>query len=283
MTMREQTYLSLGPHGFHRVAYVEWGDPENPDVLVCVHGLTRQSRDFDALAQALADRYRVVCVDLPGRGRSDWLPVAVDYQPTTYLQDLAALLARLRVERVDWLGVSLGGLLGMLLAAQPKTPIRKLVLDDIGGFIDLPALERIASFVGADPAFDDLGQLEAHLRTVCAPYGPLSDDQWAHVARHGGRRDDPTGTWRLHYDPRIAEPFKDGFSEPASFWPVWDLIKCPVLLLRGAELDVLLRETAEEMLTRGPRTDLVEFAGVGHVPMLMDDDQIRPVRDWLLG
>lgn len=281
MLMTESSFLSLGPHGFHQIVYFEWGRPDNGNVLVCVHGLTRRGRDFDTLAEALADHYRVVCVDLPGRGQSDWLPIAGDYQPTTYVQDMAALLARLGVERVDWLGVSLGGLLGMMLAAQPKTPIRKLVLDDVGAYIGLPALQRIASFVGADPSFDELGQLEAHLRDVCAPYGPLTDEQWGHVARYGSRRDDATGKWKLHYDPSIAEPFKEGFSEPAAIWPVWDLISCPVLLLRGMESDVLTKETADEMLTRGPKTDLVEFAGVGHAPMLMDDEQIRPVRKWL--
>lgn len=283
MAMTEKSLLSLGPHGFHRLAYFEWGDPANSNVLVCVHGLTRRGRDFDTFAAAMEDRYRVICVDLPGRGASHWLPVPDDYQPTTYLQDLASLLARLDVETVDWLGVSLGGLLGMMLAAQPNTPIRKLVLDDIGGFIDLPALERIASWVGNDPTFRDLTTLEAYLREVAAPYGPLTDEQWASLAKNGSRFDQATGTWKLHYDPNIAAAFKDGFSEPVVLWPVWDMIKTPVMLLRGADSDILDKETAQEMLTRGPQTQLVEFEGVGHAPMLMSDDQIRPVRDWLLG
>ena len=282
MSMTEKSLMSLGPHGFHKIAYFEWGDPGNDNVLVCVHGLTRRGRDFDDFAEAMADRYRVVCVDLPGRGNSHWLPVPGDYQPPTYLQDLAAVIARLDVDAVDWVGVSLGGLLGMTLAVQPNTPIRKLVLDDIGGFIDLPALQRIASWVGNDPSFRDLGSLEAYLREVCAAYGPLTDEQWRHVARHGSRLDDSTGTWKLHYDPRIAEPFKEGFSEPVNLWAVWDLVKTPTLILRGAESDILLRETADEMLTRKPDAQLIEFEGVGHAPMLMAGDQIRAVRDWLL-
>ena len=197
-------------------------------------------------------------------------------------QDLASLIARLDVEEVDWFGVSLGGLLGMTLAAQPNTPIRNLVIDDIGGFIDVPALERIASWVGSDPSFRELASLEAYLREVCAPYGPLTDEQWATLAKHGSRYDEPAGVWKLHYDPRIAEPFKEGFSEPVSLWPVWDLIKTPVLIVRGAESDILYRETAEEMLTRGPRAELIEFEGVGHAPMMMDREQIEPVRNWLL-
>ncbi len=282
MPMTERSYLSLGPHGFHRVAYFEWGDPGNDDVLVCVHGLTRRGRDFDALARDLEDRYRVVTVDLPGRGDSHWLPVAADYQPTTYLQDMAALIARLGVETVDWVGTSLGGLLGMMLASQPNSPIRKLVCVDIGGYIDKPALERIASFVGSDPEFDDLKGLELHLRQVGAPYGPLTDAEWAHLARYGSRRDPKTGKWCLHYDPRIAEPFKEGFSEPVDLWPLWDAVPCPVLVLRGERSDVLLKETAEEMMTRKPAAELVEFADVGHAPMLMDQGQIRVVREWLV-
>ncbi len=281
MGMTEKSLLSLGPHGFHKLTYFEWGDPANDRVLVCIHGLTRRGRDFDFLAAAMEEHYRVVCVDLPGRGASHWLPVAGDYQPSTYLQDMASLIARLDVETVDWLGVSLGGLLGMMLSAQPNTPIRKLVLDDIGGFIDVAALERIASWVGNDPTFRDLSSLEAYLREVGAPYGPLTDEHWAHLAKHGSRFDQETGTWKLHYDPKIAEAFKDGFSEPVVLWPVWDLIRLPVLLLRGAESDILSKETAEEMLIRGPETRLIEFEGVGHAPLLMSEDQITAVRDWL--
>jgi pimeloyl-ACP methyl ester carboxylesterase len=278
--MIESSILGLGPHGFHRLVYFEWGDPANERVLICVHGLTRRGRDFDFLARALEDRYRVVCVDLPGRGRSDWLPLAAGYQPTTYIQDMAAMIARLGVEEVDWLGVSLGGLMGMMLAATPKTPIRHLVVDDIGGYVGAEALQQIATYVGQDPAFPDRAGLEAYMREVNVGYGPLTDAQWAHVVEHGHRIDE-AGLWRQHYDPKLAEPFKAGFSEPVALWPLWEAIRCPVLVLRGALSQILTRETADEMLTRKPATTLVEFAGVGHAPMLMADDQIAAVRDWL--
>jgi pimeloyl-ACP methyl ester carboxylesterase len=280
MAMIEQSFLGLGPHGFHRVVYFEWGDPCNDRVLVCVHGLTRRGRDFDALARALEERFRVICVDLPGRGASDWLPLAADYQPTTYIQDIAALIARLGVPQVDWLGVSLGGLMGMMLAAQPKTPIRRLVLDDIGGYVGAEALQRIAAYVGQDPAFPDREGLAAYMREINTGYGPLTDEQWAHLLLHGARQD-ADGQWRQHYDPKLAEPFKEGFSEPVALWPLWDMITCPVLLLRGALSDVLTPETAAEMVGRKPATRLVEFSGIGHAPMLMDDAQIRIVAQWL--
>ena len=276
----ENSILGLGPNGFHRITYFEWGDPANDRVLVCVHGLTRRGRDFDALARVLERRYRVICVDLPGRGRSDWLPLAAGYQPTTYIQDMAALIARLGVEQVDWLGVSLGGLMGMMLAAQPKTPIRRLVLDDIGGYVGLEALQQIARYVGQDPAFPDRAGLEAYMREVNVGYGPLSDAQWAHLVEHGHRIDE-AGQWRQHYDPKLAEPFKAGFSEPVALWPLWDAVACPVLILRGTLSDILTEETAAEMVARKPGTTLVEFAGVGHAPMLMADDQIAAVSDWL--
>jgi pimeloyl-ACP methyl ester carboxylesterase len=282
MGMTEHSILGLGPHGFHRLVYFEWGDPANERVVICVHGLTRRGRDFDFLARALEERYRVVCVDLPGRGQSDWLTVAADYQPSTYVQDMAALIARIGVEQVDWIGVSLGGLMGMMLAAQPKTPIRGLVLDDIGGYVGIEALQRIAANVGQDPGFADQRQLEAYMREINTGYGPLTDAQWAHLVAHGSRRDE-TGGWRLHYDPKLAEPFKQGFSEPVELWPLWDLISCPVLILRGSESDILTSETAVEMVVRKPGTRLVEFEGVGHAPMLMDSAQIEVVRQWLLG
>jgi pimeloyl-ACP methyl ester carboxylesterase len=280
MAMTEKRYWGLSAHGFHQIAYFEWGDPNNQRVLICVHGLARRGRDFDRLAHALEADYRVVCPDLPGRGNSQWLPVAADYQPATYLQNLVALIARLDVEVVDWVGTSLGGLLGMMLAAQPHTRIRRLVVNDIGGYIGLPALERIASYVGADPEFADVAAVEAYLRQIYAPFGALSDDHWRHLAEVSFRRVE-NGKLRMHYDPALAEPFKQGFSEPVTLWPVWDAVRCPVLILRGAQSDILWKETADEMLTRGPQAKLVEFPGIGHAPMLMDEGQMRIVRAWL--
>ena len=282
MAMVEKSFLGLGPHGFHRLVYFEWGDPRNENVLVCVHGLTRRGRDFDYLARALEDRFRVVCIDLPGRGASDWLPVAADYQPATYVPDMAALIARLDVPHVDWLGVSLGGLLGMTLAAQPKTPVRRLVLDDIGGYIRLEPLQRIASYVGQDPGFPDLVGLETYMRQVNVGYGPLAREHWRHLVEHGSRWDEATGTWRQHYDPKIIEPFDKGFSKPVVLWPLWEAIECPVLVLRGTESDILTAETAQEMVGRKPATDVVHFEGVGHAPTLMNASQIAVVREWLL-
>jgi pimeloyl-ACP methyl ester carboxylesterase len=279
--MVENSYLSLGAHGFHKIVYSEWGRRENERVVVCVHGLTRNAHDFDFLCDALQSDFRLACPDLPGRGRSHWLPVPAEYRPPVYMTDLAGLIARLDVEQVDWIGTSLGGLLGMMLASQPNSPIRKLVVNDIGAFVAKAALQRICGYVGADPSFADLLAVEAYLRDIHSPFGPLADAHWQHIARHSVRHD-PAGGFRLHYDPALAVPFKEGFDNDVDLWPVWELVKCPVLILRGAESDILMKETAEEMLTRGPASELIEFLGIGHAPTLMDPAQIAAVREWLL-
>ncbi|MCP5372793.1 MAG: alpha/beta hydrolase [Hyphomicrobiales bacterium] len=283
MTFTQREFMGLGPAGFHRVAYTEWGGAaDSAGDLICVHGLARNGRDFDTLAAGLADRYRVACPDLPGRGASDWLPVPEHYGLPLYMGDMAALIARLGGRQVDWVGTSLGGLIGMSLAAQPNSPIRRLVINDIGPFVPQAGLQRIGAYVGADPVFADMDALEARLRDVCAPFGPLTDAQWRHLATHGGRRDGE-GRLRLHYDPAIAWPYKNGAEiQDISLWPVWDAVQCPVLVLHGRESDVLLAETAQEMTRRGPMADLVELDGIGHAPALMDPDQVRAVRDWLL-
>lgn len=278
--MRTGSLSCLSAHAFHRLAFVDWGDIANNRVLICAHGLTRTGRDFDFLAQALQGRYRVVCPDIPGRGHSDRLAVKDDYNYSTYCANIATLIAWLRADRVDWVGTSMGGIIGMLLAAQPNTPIRRLVINDIGPFIPKAALERIARYVGADPHFADEGEAERYLREIHAGFGPLSDGQWTHLTQHSIERD-TDGRYRLIYDPAIAKPFHQKPIEDIDLWAVWDSIQCPVLVIRGAESDLLLADTAAEMQRRGPPMNLVELAGVGHAPALMADDQIALVRDWL--
>lgn len=280
--MREGTFLSLGPNGFHRVVYSEWGDAQNQRVLICVHGLTRNGRDFDTLAEALSNDYRVVCPDVPGRGRSEWLPVKEDYGYPLYCADMAALVAHLRVESVDWVGTSMGGLIGMLLAASPGTPLRRLVINDIGPLIPKAALERIASYVGADPRFDDMAALDAYIREIYAPFGPLTDAQWRGLVESSARTI-AEGEIGLSYDPGIAEPLRAMPLEDVDLWPAWDAVQCPVLLLRGEKSDVLRADTAEEMQRRGPKTTFVELPDIGHAPTLMADDQIETIRGWLSG
>lgn len=271
-------FSSLSLHGFHRVAYHEWGDPECTRVIVCVHGLTRNGRDFDVLAETLAATHRVLAIDMPGRGESEWLPDASDYTFPTYLTTLTALLARAGVERVDWIGTSMGGLLGMVVAAQRSTPIAKLVINDVGPAIEPAAVARIGEYVGADPRFASFADAESYIRSI-SPFGDLSDAQWRHLTRVMVRQQ-ADGYWRLSYDPGIAVPFRTA-AVPPDLWPVWDAITCPTLVLRGAESDLLSAATAREMAQRGPRARLVEFSGVGHAPALMAPEQIAAIVEFL--
>lgn len=277
---REHSFQNLSPHGFHRVAYREWGHPASSRVVVCVHGLTRNGRDFDALASALSDRFRILCPDMPGRGDSEWLRDPNDYGFPTYLSVTVALLAHARAERVAWVGTSMGGLLGMALAAQPETPVTRLVIDDVGPVIEPAALIRIAGYVGLDPVFDSFEALDAHVREVSAPFGALTDEQWNALARSTARQT-PDGRWRLKYDPGIAVPFRAAAAPSADLWGLWDAIRCPTLLLRGAESDLLSPQTAAAMQSRGPKPKLIEFAGIGHAPMLLTPEQIAPVATFL--
>ena len=276
--MREGAVRCLDPHGFHWVRYVEWGDPANPRVLLCVHGLTRNSRDFDYFANRMADAYRVVCPDVPGRGRSDWLLDAADYTYPVYCADMATLIASLHAETVDWVGTSMGGIIGMILAGMPKTPVRKLVLNDVGSLIPKSAIERIGQYVGTEPVFDSIEALDASIRSI-SPFGELTDEQWRHLALHCAKNEN--GKWRFRYDPGIGKNFKAMPPADVDLRPYWALVKGPVFILRGESSDLLLAETLEEMRRR-PHTESLVIPRTGHCPMLMDDTQVLAVRRFLL-
>jgi pimeloyl-ACP methyl ester carboxylesterase len=249
--------------------------------VLCVHGLSRNGRDFDYLAAALQTKRHVICPDLAGRGRSDWLNDKQNYSFPTYCADITALLARLGGNSFDWVGTSLGGLIGLVMAAQPNSPIRRLVINDAGPFISKTAPQRILTYLGKAPAFASLAAAERYFREVLAPSGVLRDEHWAHLTKHGVRKA-PGGGYAVAYDPGIAAPMRSARALDVEMWELWDRITCPVLLLRGAHSDVLSRKTAEEMCRRGPPTELVEFPDVGHAPALMNAEQIGVVKDWLL-
>ena len=277
--MRRGEVLGLDSKGFHRLHYVEWGSADNDRVLVCVHGLVRNSRDFDDLAQALARNYRVVCPDLPGRGRSDWLRNPADYNLLQYLQDMVALLARLDARQVDWIGTSLGGLIGICLAAQPDTPIRRLVLNDIGPYVAQAALLRICDYLG-DHRFDDEAALERYLRQTYSALAGLSDAQWRHLALHGQRRCDDNRLG-LHYDPAIAFSSAQAAQADLDIWPIWQQVSCPQLLLHGTASDVLTLATVQRMQHENPTLTVQSLPGIAHAPSLMESDQVTAVVDWL--
>jgi pimeloyl-ACP methyl ester carboxylesterase len=277
---RRRSVLCASPAGLHRIAYREWGDPRNRDVLVCVHGLTRSGQDFDELARALRARFRVVCPDVAGRGDSDRLADAKLYVWAQYVADMVTLIARLDVETVNWLGTSMGGFIGMALAAQNGTPVRKLILNDAGPVIGKASLERIRAYVGAAPMFPTIEDAEKYIRTISAPFGPHSDAQWRFLTETWVRKNED-GNWRPHYDPRIVEPFPAG-DKDVDVWAVYDAVRCPTLLIRGEHSDVVSRQTVAEMTRRGPKAKVVEIRGVGHAPTLLHAEQSAIVRDFLL-
>lgn len=279
---RHDSVLSLSRQGYHRIAYTEWGDPACGNVVLCVHGLTRQGRDFDPLALALVKRgYRVICPDLVGRGRSDWLSDPEDYALPQYATDMSMVLARTGVRTVIWVGTSLGALIGMTVASQSNTPVRKLVVNDIGPFVSHNALHRLGMYLRTMPArFPSDEAAERYFRDVLAPFGDLDDAGWRHLTEHSIAAE-ADGSYKLLCDPGIARAFRPALFYNVSMWRHWDAIEAPVLLIRGSESDLLSASTAATMRARGPRPDFVEIPGVGHAPALLDEDQIDIVVDWI--
>jgi len=267
---------SAAAGAFYRMAHVAWGDPAAPPI-VCVHGLTRTGRDFDALARELSRDHHVICPDLPGRGESDWLPDTALYEPMTYVTALGFLLASLG-RPVQWIGTSLGGICGMLIAAMPGQPIRRMVLNDIGPFIPSAALSRIRTYIGRSHSFESLWALEQHLRTVHAPFGRLTDPQWAHLAETSARVM-PNGRFVLHYDPGIAAPIRKSIPVNVDLWAYWSRINMPVLAIRGVDSDLLLPDTLRRMVAAGAASLVVPDAG--HAPALMDEPSISAIATFL--
>jgi pimeloyl-ACP methyl ester carboxylesterase len=278
--MREGSVLCMDPHGFHRMRYVEWGDPQNKRVLLCVHGLTRCGRDFDYVAEALSDQYRVVCPDVVGRGRSDWLRDPRDYTYPTYCNDMTALIASLHAETLDWLGTSMGGLIGMIMASLPGSPIRKLVMNDIGAVVPRAALQRLGQYVGREPSFGSMDELEAAMKSI-SPFGELTDAQWRHLAEHVAKQDEK-GRWIFRYDPHIGEGFKAVMNQDVDLRGYWANVHGPVMLIRGDSSDLLTPELFDEM-GRHARIERLVVPRTGHAPMLMDDFQAGSIRRFLLG
>jgi pimeloyl-ACP methyl ester carboxylesterase len=275
----------LDARGLHRMAYWEWGEPTSNRVLVCAHGVSRQGRDFDTLARAMSGEFRVVCPDVSGRGASDWLADPAAYQLPAYVADMVTLLARLDAETIAWVGTSMGGLIGMALASLPKSPIGRLVLNDVGPAIDAAGIARIAGYIGLPLTWASEDEAADYLLSISQGFGPHSRDEWMALTRPMLRRDGER--FKLHYDPAIAVPLRAITPEAAAvgqaaLWAAYDAIRCPTLLLRGADSDILSVATAKAMTERGPKARLREFAGVGHAPTLVAPDQVDVVREFLL-
>lgn len=273
--------LCGGAFGLYHMAYREWGDPHNPNVLVCVHGLTRNSLDFQRLAQALSVQYRVIAPDVVGRGESDCLADPMGYNTVTYAADMITLIAHLNVPQVDWLGTSMGGMIAMSLAGLPNSPIRRLILNDVGPTLSLEALKRIVGYVGSPYEFADLETARRYVRLIFTPFALKTEGDWDALIV-STLKPLSNGGYRFNYDKNISQPLQAALlGTDINLWPMYDRIQCPTLLLHGEVSDLLSPATAQEMTQRGPKATLKTVAGVGHAPMLMSEDQIDLVRDFL--
>jgi pimeloyl-ACP methyl ester carboxylesterase len=282
---RRGSVAGLSATGFHRVAYVDWGPIDDETPVVCVHGLTRQGRDFDILAADLRSRgRRVVCPDLPGRGRSDWLADPDEYALPQYCADMNALIARLDVDRVDWVGTSLGGLIGIILAGMPGSPIRRLVVNDIGPYVASIGLVRIGHYLREMPeAFPTIEAAEAYFREILAPYGDLTDAQWRLITEHSVHWDAAENAFLMLCDKNIGKAFRNSWFASLNIWKYWEAIPVPTLILHGVQSDLLTRQLTDEMTSRNPNATVVRFEECGHVPPLFERHQIAAVRNFLTG
>jgi len=264
------------------MSYTEWGANGDRGVVLCVHGLTRQGRDFDFLAERLANQgYRVVCPDVVGRGLSGRLAYGIDYDLDQYVLDMTVLLARLNVDEVSWVGTSLGGLIGILIAGLRNSPIKRLLVNDIGPNLPINAVLRIGNYVRNGPSsFPDIETAESYFREILEPFGQLTDKQWRHLAEHSLKQEE-SGHYVFRYDRRLTLGFKAPWHHRHRLWSAWDRIECPVLILRGATSDLLQVKTAAEMLHRNARARLETIKDCGHAPALMDEVQMGLVTDWL--
>lgn len=277
--METKHFVSSNVAGEHRIAYQDWGDPNCPNVLVCVHGLTRNSRDFDFLATHLRHNYRVIAPDIVGRGQSDWLEAPEHYQLEQYLKDMVILLQNLKVNAIDWLGTSLGGMIGIALAAQPNTPIRRLVINDVGPIVKKETIQMMSGNLAKQPRFETLDELEAFLRQIYQDTGEHKPEHWQHMAAHDHRKTD-AGYARAH-DPNLFKAVGNFAHQDIDLWPYWDAIKAKTLVLHGEKSGILTPEICEEMKRRKPNTDFIHIPNVGHAPSLMVQSHIDLIDNWL--
>lgn len=275
-------YWGLSSQGFHRLAYTEWGDKDNPAVVVCAHALTRNSRDFDYLARTLQKTYRVICPDFLGHGKSDYVGNARVYHFSQYMNDMVALLARIDAQEIHWVGTSLGGIIGMMLAAQPHSPLQSLIVNDVGMIVPGPALQRMATYARNEHGFSSMEDAKSYFQTVLSPIGTLDSEKWTHITKYGTLAS-ADGSLRLAHDPAIGEDFINQPIPTLHLESYWQSLHCPILILHGDHSDFLPPEIIRKMLYFQPDAQVISLPGCGHAPSLMEATQIDLIDTWLQG
>jgi pimeloyl-ACP methyl ester carboxylesterase len=273
-------FWGLNPQGFHKISYLEWGDESNPEVLICVHGLTRNAHDFDYLARKVQKKYRIACPDLIGHGKSDYIGHSEAYTFTQYMNDMVSFLSRINAKKIHWLGTSIGGIVGMMLAAQPGSPIKSLILNDVGMIVPSMSLHRVGTYARNNKGFASFDAAKSYFQTVLAPNGILGEQKWNHVTKHGTYIDEK-GELYLAYDPTIGQIFVNQAVPTLHLETYWQGIKCPILVLRGEYSDFLPPEIIRKMLYFQPNAKIITIPDCGHAPSLMEPQQIQYVEDWL--
>lgn len=271
-------------HQNRNIAYTQWGNPDNKNVVICVHGLTLNSRFFDYLAAGLQDKYRVICVDVVGRGKSSFLNDPTQYDYSTYIPDMKYFLDNMKLKengcKIFWVGTSMGGLIGMFLQAMYRDSIDVMVINDVGPHIPLESIERISKYIGLMPLFEDIGQYEKHLRKIYEPFGIKKDEHWAHIAEVSHKVME-NGMITFMYDPNIAVLYQNlKLDKDFEIWDIWDRLNIPIHVIRAEYSDILTQESYEKMISKNNVTGTF-IKGIGHVPALMEDDQIEIVRKYL--
>lgn len=297
--MKKDYILGLSEEGFHRIAYTEWGNP-NPDKapLLCVHGLTRNGRDFDALAHYFSNKaYHVFCPDIVGRGDSDWFSNPLHYTYEQYVADMTNMIARMNAREVNWLGTSMGGLIGMVLASLPKTPIRRLILNDVGPQIPLKAITRLAKYAGKDPDFVSMEAAKQYLKTIYADFGELTDEEWQHLTETSVKEITKTRyVTKLDHGVKIApaksklawrsllHPHKalEGILFDIEMWHIWRKVSCPVLVIHGKKSDILTTNTINKMKEIHANVTVIQIDDAGHAPALLHPSQHEMIYQWLI-
>jgi pimeloyl-ACP methyl ester carboxylesterase len=266
----------------HKISYADFGDPTNENVVLCVHGLTRNGRDFDKLATQLSSNFRVICLDVVGRGQSDWLENKYHYNYDTYYRDTLLFIEEMNLKNFHFIGTSMGGIIGFLIASKHKDMFKSLVLNDIGPFIPGKSLARIAKYVALQPKFDNFEQAKAHLKIILSPFGIKDEEDWNIITKNSTVLSSD-GKYKLAYDPEIVKGMNitpDNIKD-VDLWSIWDKVDCPTLIIRGEQSDILTKETADQMLASKKNIKIYTAPEVGHAPALMDMTQILEIEKWL--